>query len=40
MNITSEKPISIIEAILGTKITVETLDGNMNIEVKPGTNSG
>jgi molecular chaperone DnaJ len=31
LNITSERPISIIEAILGTKITVETLDGNMNI---------
>lgn len=40
LNITSEIPISIIEAILGSKVTVLTLDGQMNIEVKPGTNSG
>jgi len=40
LNITSEVPISIIEAILGSKMTVQTLEGNVNIEVKPGTNSG
>lgn len=33
-------PLSITEAILGCKITVDTLDGKLNVEVKPGTNSG
>lgn len=36
----SEVPISITEAVLGCKITIETLDGKLNIEVKAGTNSG
>ncbi len=36
----TEVPISITQAILGCKITVNTLDGKLNLEVKPGTNSG
>lgn len=40
MNIISEVPISITEAILGCKMTVDTLDGKFNITVNPGTNSG
>jgi molecular chaperone DnaJ len=40
LNVTSEIPISITEAILGSKVTVETLDGRLNIDLKPGTNTG
>jgi len=40
LNIISEVPLSITEAVLGCKITIETVDGKLNIEVKPGTNSG
>jgi DnaJ-class molecular chaperone len=40
LNIVSEIPISLSEAILGSKITVDTLDGKLNLEVKPGTNTG
>jgi DnaJ-class molecular chaperone len=40
LDIISEVPLSITEAILGCKITIETLDGRFNVEVKPGTNSG
>jgi DnaJ-class molecular chaperone len=36
----SEVPISITEAILGCKITVETLEGKINIDLKPGVNNG
>lgn len=40
LNVISEVPLSLIEAILGSKITVDTLEGKVNLEVKPGTNSG
>lgn len=40
LNIISEVPISITEAVLGCKITIETIDGKISIEVKPGTSSG
>ena len=40
LNIVSEIPVSLTEAILGSKITVDTLDGKLNLEVKAGTNSG
>jgi len=40
LNVISEVPISITEAILGCKLTVETLDGNLNIDLKPGVNTG
>lgn len=36
----SEVPISITEAILGCKITLETLDGKITVDVKAGTNTG
>lgn len=36
----SEIPISITEAILGCKITLETLDGKITVDVKAGTNTG
>jgi molecular chaperone DnaJ len=40
LNVISEVPLSLTEAILGSKITVDTLEGKINLEVKPGTNSG
>ena len=36
----SEVPLSLTEAILGSKITVDTLEGKVNLEVKAGTNTG
>lgn len=33
-------PLSITEAILGCKITVETAEGKRTVHVKPGTNGG
>ena len=33
-------PISLSEAILGTKMTVDTVDGKLNINVKAGINDG
>ena len=32
--------LSLTEAILGCIVTVETLDGKLNVKVKPGVNSG
>ena len=40
LNVVSEVPLSLTEAILGSKITVDTLEGKINLEVKPGTNTG
>lgn len=40
LNVVSEVPLSLTEAILGSNITVDTLEGKVNLEVKPGTNSG
>ena len=40
MNIISEVPISITEAVLGCKVTIETIEGKISIDVKPGTSSG
>ena len=37
-NIISEVHVSLSEAILGSKITIDTADGKLNIEVPPGTN--
>ena len=39
-NITVEAPISIIEATLGAKIDVPTIDGMMTVTIPPGTSSG
>ena len=36
-NILAELPITISQAILGAKITVDTVDGKLNIEVPAGT---
>ena len=33
LNIISEVPISITEAILGSKLTVDTLEGKINIDL-------
>ena len=40
LNVVSEVPLSLTEAILGSKITVDTIEGKINLEVKPGTNTG
>ena len=40
LNVISEVPLSLTEAILGCKITVDTLDGKISLEVQPGTNNG
>ena len=32
-----EAPISIVQAALGTRITVPTVDGDEEVEIKPGT---
>ena len=37
-NVVSEINLSLSEAILGCKMTVQTIDGKINIELKPGTN--
>jgi DnaJ-class molecular chaperone len=39
-NIVSEIPISISEAIFGGKFTVDTIDGKLNLDMKPGINDG
>ena len=36
----SEVEISITEAVLGCKITIDTLEGKLTVDVKPGTSSG
>ncbi len=40
LNVVSEVPVSLSEAILGSNLTVDTLDGKLNVHLKPGTNSG
>lgn len=32
--------LTLSEAILGSKLTIDTIDGKTNIEVKPGMNDG
>lgn len=39
-NIIMEKDISVIDAIIGSKITINTPIGDMNIDVEPGTETG
>jgi molecular chaperone DnaJ len=39
-NIYSESPVSFYQAALGTSVDVETLDGNVNLKVPAGTQSG
>ena len=39
-NIVSDIQLNLSEAILGTKLTVETVDGKRNINVNPGVNNG
>lgn len=33
-------PLSLTDALLGNKITIDTIDGKLNIEVPPGVNDG
>ena len=40
LNIISEVPLTLTQAILGAKLTIDTLDGKLNIEAHPGTNDG
>ena len=40
LNIVSEVPLSLTQAILGCTVTVDTLDGKMNVEVSPGVSDG
>lgn len=40
LNIVTEVPVSITEAILGCNLTLDTLDGPLNIKLPPGTNTG
>ena len=40
MDIHSEIPLTIFQAILGCKLTINTVDGKLSIEVPPGTQSG
>lgn len=40
LDVISELHLSLTEAVLGCKITVETLDGPINIEISPGANTG
>lgn len=39
-NLLIDLPLSIVEAALGTKVTVPTLDGRLEVTVPPGTSSG
>jgi len=36
-HIVTELPITISQAILGAKVTIETVDGKLNIEIPAGT---
>ena len=36
----SRRPLSVYEALLGTKVTVPTLDGRLTVTIPPGTSSG
>jgi DnaJ-class molecular chaperone len=38
--VVSEISLSLSEAILGCKLTVDTIDGKLNIAMKPGVNDG
>ncbi len=40
LDVLAEVPISVYEALLGTKVTVPTLDGQVTITIPPGTGSG
>ena len=40
LDIETEVEITLAEAILGTKLTISTVDGPLNIETKPGTSTG
>jgi DnaJ-class molecular chaperone len=40
LDVLLDVPISLYEALLGTQVTVPTLDGRVTITVPPGTNSG
>jgi len=40
LDIYLDVPISVYEALLGTKVTVPTLDGSVTVTIPPGTNSG
>jgi curved DNA-binding protein len=40
LDVLLDLPISLYEALLGTKVTVPTLDGPVNLTVPPGTSSG
>ncbi len=40
LNILLDTPISIYEALLGTKLEVPTLEGKVTVTIPPGTNSG
>lgn len=40
LDINLDVPISMYEALLGTKIEVPTMDGNVTVTIPPGTNSG
>ena len=39
-NIETEVPISLVEAVLGAKLTIQTLDGPLTIVTKPGMCTG
>jgi DnaJ-class molecular chaperone len=39
-NIHSEVPLTLLEAMIGAKITVMTIDGPLTVETKPGVSSG
>jgi curved DNA-binding protein len=40
LDVVMDVPVSVYEALLGTKVTVPTLDGPVTISIPPGTNSG
>lgn len=40
LDITLDVPVSLYEALLGTNVSVPTLDGRVTITIPPGTNSG
>lgn len=40
LHLISELPISISQAILGCKTTVETLEGKINVDISPGVTNG
>jgi molecular chaperone DnaJ len=39
-NIYSDVALSLTDALLGCKITIDSIDGKISIEVKPGVNDG